>query len=65
MKDNFLKLCRLWDGVASIPIEKPEQRRRAKERILLLKGNKQVVRCFRDTGGYLLICHRVKRLDDF
>jgi len=65
LKVDFLKLCRLWDGVASIPIGSPGQRMRAKERILKLKGNKQVIQCFRDAPGFLIIAHRRKRLDDF
>jgi len=62
---SFLELFKLWDGVASIPIGTQEQRRKAKNRILKLKGNKDFVRCFRDAPGFLMIAHRRKNLDDY
>jgi hypothetical protein len=62
---SFIDLLRLWDGVSSHPIKNQKQRMRIKIRISQLKEEKEIVRCFRDAPGFLMIANRRKRLDDY
>jgi len=62
---SFYELRFLWDGACSIPIGTVEQRGRAKGRILQLMKKNDVVRCFKDGPGFLMIAHRRPRLDDY
>jgi hypothetical protein len=62
---SFIELSRAFDDVVSIPIRSQEQRIAIKARILKLKARKEVVECFRDSPGYLMIAYRRKRLPDY
>jgi len=62
---SFRELLILGYRVASIPIGTKDQRLKIRKRILKLKANKDVVRCFRDAPGFLMVAHRRKNLDDY
>jgi hypothetical protein len=62
---SFLELCKLWDGVGSVPIKTQEQRIAIRGLILRWKARGLVVRCFRDYPGFLMVAQRRPRLNDF
>jgi hypothetical protein len=62
---SFIVLKPLWDGISSKPIKTKMQRAKIKARISQLKAKGEVVKCFRDSPGFLMMAHRRKRLDDF
>jgi hypothetical protein len=62
---SFYELRFLWDGAGSFPIRTIDEKQRAKRYILKMLEKREVVRCFRDAPGYLMIASRRKRLDDY
>jgi len=62
---SFIELIIDWDFVSSQPIKTREQRLKIPERIMRIRGKGEIVQCFRDASGYLVVAHRKKRLPDY
>lgn len=62
---SFMEIRKTFDGVVSIPIRTKSQQRDFKEYLLKLLDSKYIIKCFRDTKGYITVAIRKNpRLED-